>query len=50
MTNTRKYHATRARVDQLVSEGWSIVGRAPLLLERGPRRLEVRSNGIIVAA
>ena len=44
----RKHHATRARVDQLISEGWSIIGRAPLTLARGSARLEVRSNGIIV--
>lgn len=45
----RKYPATRARVDQLIKEGWSIVGRFPLLLARGSSKLEVRSNGIIVA-
>ncbi len=44
----RKHHATRARVEQLISEGWSIIGREPLLLARGSAKLEVRSNGIIV--
>lgn len=46
----RELHATRERVDQLLAEGWSIVGRDPLIMQRGSRKLEVRRNGIIVQA
>lgn len=46
----RKHHSTRARVDQLVAEGWEIIGREPLILQRGRAKLEVRKNGIIVSA
>lgn len=45
----RKHTATRSRVEELLRDGWSIVGRFPLLLARGSAKLEVRSNGIIVA-
>lgn len=45
----RTKHDTRARVEQLLTEGWSIVGRDPLVLQRGRQRLEVRRNGIIVS-
>lgn len=45
----RKLLATRDRINELIQEGWSIVGRMPLLLARGSAKLEVRSNGIIVA-
>lgn len=45
----RKLNDTRARVDQLLAEGWSIVGRDPLTLQRGRTKLCVRSNGIIVS-
>lgn len=48
-TCTRKHHATRERVEELLDQGWSIVGREPLLLQRGQAKLEVRSNGIIVS-
>lgn len=46
----RKYHATRDRVNELESLGWSITGRDPLVLERAGNRLEVRPNGIIIEA
>ena len=46
----RKYHATRQRVSELESLGWSITGRDPLILERASNRLEVRPNGIIIEA
>lgn len=46
---TRKHHATRARVEELLAQGWSIAGREPLRLARGRAALEVRANGVIVA-
>ena len=47
-TCTRKLTHTRIRIDQLLTEGWSIVGRDPVLLQRCCQKLEVRSNGIII--
>ena len=46
---TRKHHATRAGVEELLAQGWSIAGREPLWLARGRAAVEVRGNGIIVA-
>lgn len=46
----RALRDTRVRVDQLLAEGWSIIGREPLILQRGPAKMEVRKNGIIVRA
>lgn len=45
----RTLNATRDRVEQLLANGWSIVGREPLTLQRGSAKLVVRSNGIIVS-
>ena len=46
----RSLHNTRSRVDQLLTEGWDIVSRAPLILKRGSAKVEVRKNGIIISA
>lgn len=45
----RKLHNTRARVDELIAEGWTIVARNPVILQRGTRKLEIRPNGILVS-
>lgn len=42
-TNT----AMRARIDQMVKEGWSIAGRDPVRLERGVVILQVRGRALI---
>lgn len=45
----RKHHSTRERVEELLKEGWSIVGRDPVILQRGRAKLQVKSNGLIIA-
>ena len=45
--DSRKYHDLRARIDDLITQGWSITGRDPLRLERGPRALIVRGRALI---
>lgn len=47
MTDTRKLNDLRARINELVANGWSIVGRDPVLLQRGRAKLEVR-NGMLI--
>lgn len=44
----REKEATRARIQQLLDEGWEIDSRFPLKLVRGNGSAEVRPNGSIV--
>lgn len=48
MSDSRKHHATRARIHQLLDEGWSITGRDPVVLERPPRKMRVLANGALI--
>jgi hypothetical protein len=34
VSEPRIHHALRARIDQLISQGWSLSGRDPVRLER----------------
>ena len=45
--DSRKYHDLRARIDDLIAQGWSITGRDPVRLERAPRVLIVRGRALI---
>lgn len=45
--DSRKYHDLRARIDDLITQGWSITGRDPIRLERAPRALIVRGRALI---
>lgn len=48
-TERRTNHAMRKRIDELVSQGYSITGRDPLRMERGRVVLIVR-GGVIINA
>jgi hypothetical protein len=43
----RKLTATRARIDELMAEGWAIAGRSPLCLRRANGTATVMPSGII---
>ena len=45
--DSRKYHGLRARIDDLIADGWSITGRDPIRLERAPRVLIVQGRALI---
>ena len=45
----RKFHYTRAKVDELLATGWSLIGRDPVMLQFGESRMVVRPNGCLVA-
>lgn len=45
----RKFHYTRKRVDEMLSDGWSLVGRDPVMLRRGEQQMIVNTNGCLVA-
>ena len=47
MSDHRIHHALRAQIDQMISQGWSLTGRDPVRLERGPRVLLVRWGALI---
>ena len=44
---TRRLEATRARLDQMLLQGWVITGRAPITLARGLAIATVMPNGVI---
>jgi hypothetical protein len=44
VSEPRIHHALRARIDQMISQGWSLSGRDPVRLERGPRIATVRGG------
>lgn len=43
----RQYHAVRVRVDELLAQGWSIIGREPTVLQRARSTLQIRKGMII---
>ena len=45
--DSRQYHDLRARIDDLITQGWSITGRDPIRLERATRALIVRGMALI---
>lgn len=47
MSDSRKFHALRLRIEQLLAEGWSIAGREPLRIARGHRVMQVRGGALI---
>ncbi len=46
-SNRRWFPDTRARVDALIKEGWEIVGRSPVRLQRGAGTATIKPNGVI---
>lgn len=45
--DTRIYPKMRLHIDGMLSKGWSITGRDPVRLERGPR-VQVVRNGVLI--
>ena len=45
--DSRQYHDLRARIDDLITQGWRITGRDPIRLERGQVVKVVRGRAVI---
>lgn len=48
--NKRRNPFLRQRIDKMIAEGFSLSGREPVRLERGPQVYEVRGGGLVRAA
>lgn len=45
--NVRVFNDLRVRIDQMISDGWSVTGRDPVRLERGVQIKIVRGRALI---